>query len=177
MNHPDFTDINECESQPCQNSGTCEDQVNSFKCDCIEGYTGLQCETSDKRRYPRVNSWKEGIYMINSRLFWCVRASLKEGLSNCPSIYTKVHLSIHVQCTACLAKFGSRPKDWCIDYFTLIPSLIFPWSLNLSYIDFPDIDECESQPCQHGGECIDQVNSFKCNCKQGYTGLQCETGD
>ena len=87
MNHPDFTDINECESQPCQNSGTCEDQVNSFKCDCIEGYTGLQCETSYKRRYPRVNSWKEGIYMINSRRF--LRCS-------CVSQRGSVQLSIHL---------------------------------------------------------------------------------
>ena len=43
-----FTDFDDCKSQPCQNNGTCKDQVNSFNCDCVEGYTGLQCETSKK---------------------------------------------------------------------------------------------------------------------------------
>ena len=98
MNHPDFTDINECESQPCQNSGTCEDQVNSFKCDCVEGYTGLQCETSNKRRYPRVNSWKEGIYMINSRLFFDVFMRLSKRV--CPTVHPLIQRSI------CLSKYS-----------------------------------------------------------------------
>ena len=38
-------DIDECESEPCQNGGTCDDEVNSYTCECVDGYTGLQCET------------------------------------------------------------------------------------------------------------------------------------
>ena len=41
---------------------------------------------------------------------------------------------------------------------------------------FPDIDECNSDPCAHNGSCIDGVNSFTCSCVEGYTGLGCETG-
>ena len=47
ITHPDFTEIDECKNQPCQNSSTCDDQVNAFKCHCVEGYTGIQCETGD----------------------------------------------------------------------------------------------------------------------------------
>ena len=47
MNHPNLSDIDDCESRPCQNDGECKDQVNSFKCNCKEGYTGLRCETGD----------------------------------------------------------------------------------------------------------------------------------
>ena len=39
-----------------------------------------------------------------------------------------------------------------------------------------DIDECSSSPCLNGGFCVDQVNSYRCNCSEGYIGTDCETG-
>ena len=30
-----------------------------------------------------------------------------------------------------------------------------------------DIDDCESNPCQHGGTCTDLVNGFSCDCPPG----------
>ena len=39
------TDINECDSNPCQNGGTCTDGVNGYTCGCADGYTGTHCET------------------------------------------------------------------------------------------------------------------------------------
>uniref|UniRef100_A0AAV2IWP0 CRUMBS n=1 Tax=Knipowitschia caucasica TaxID=637954 RepID=A0AAV2IWP0_KNICA len=37
-----------------------------------------------------------------------------------------------------------------------------------------NINECESEPCQNGGVCLDQVNSYICACSAGFLGLQCE---
>lgn len=34
-----------------------------------------------------------------------------------------------------------------------------------------DINECMSNPCQHGGTCRDQLNAFICQCARGYTGM------
>lgn len=42
-----FTDINDCESNPCANGGTCIDGVNSYKCICSDGWEGAYCETSE----------------------------------------------------------------------------------------------------------------------------------
>ena len=39
-------DIDECASNPCQNVGTCADDVNRYDCTCAAGYTGADCETS-----------------------------------------------------------------------------------------------------------------------------------
>ncbi|XP_029467630.1 LOW QUALITY PROTEIN: protein crumbs homolog 2 [Rhinatrema bivittatum] len=37
------TNIDECESQPCQNGGSCYDLVNGFHCHCVLGFTGISC--------------------------------------------------------------------------------------------------------------------------------------
>ena len=42
-----FVDINECDSSPCQNGGTCADAVNGYDCTCLDGYTGDDCETGN----------------------------------------------------------------------------------------------------------------------------------
>ena len=39
------------------------------------------------------------------------------------------------------------------------------------------IDECESNPCQNSGTCTDRVNGFVCNCRVGFHGSRCETGN
>ena len=31
-------------------------------------------------------------------------------------------------------------------------------------------------PCLNGATCVDQVNSFVCQCQAGFTGSYCETG-
>ena len=41
-----FVDVDECASSPCQNGGTCTDDVNGYKCVCVEGYTDDNCEIS-----------------------------------------------------------------------------------------------------------------------------------
>ncbi|XP_031559986.1 uncharacterized protein LOC116296157 isoform X2 [Actinia tenebrosa] len=37
-----------------------------------------------------------------------------------------------------------------------------------------EINECDSNPCQHGSTCIDLIEDFACQCQEGYTGKQCE---
>lgn len=37
-------DIDDCLSSPCQNGGTCIDEVNAFVCLCLPSYGGSRCE-------------------------------------------------------------------------------------------------------------------------------------
>lgn len=42
------TDIDDCLPNPCQNNGTCTDLVNNYKCYCVTGFDGTNCEKSKK---------------------------------------------------------------------------------------------------------------------------------
>ena len=40
-------DIDECAAKPCLNGGSCQDGVNSYKCACVAGFDGNNCENSE----------------------------------------------------------------------------------------------------------------------------------
>jgi Notch-like protein len=75
------TEVNECDPNPCENGGECDDEVGGYICECPEGFSGDDCET--------------------------------------------------------------------------------------------DIDYCDSEPCQNGGECIDGLTGYTCEC-DGYLGENCD---
>ena len=47
------TDIDECASAPCQNGGTCIDQINGYMCQCVPGYTDVLCQTGEDFNIPK----------------------------------------------------------------------------------------------------------------------------
>ena len=41
-------DINECDTDPCENGGTCDNTIGSFTCTCVAGYDGATCQNGKK---------------------------------------------------------------------------------------------------------------------------------
>ena len=39
-----------------------------------------------------------------------------------------------------------------------------------------DINECSKNPCKNGAKCVNLKGSYRCDCKSGYTGKNCESG-
>ena len=44
VNHVPVSEVNECESNPCQNMANCTDLVNMFTCNCTTGWNGTRCD-------------------------------------------------------------------------------------------------------------------------------------
>ena len=47
----------------------------------------------------------------------------------------------------------------------------------MAVANFLDKNECDPSPCDDGGICIDGVDSFYCECKSGFEGPTCSSGD
>ena len=37
-----------------------------------------------------------------------------------------------------------------------------------------NVDDCASNPCKNGGQCVDGVAEYECRCLPGFQGLRCE---
>ena len=44
-------------------------------------------------------------------------------------------------------------------------------------ICYLDINECAKSPCKNGATCQNLPGSYRCNCKSGYSGRNCQTGE
>ena len=40
-------DIDDCAGKLCNGKGQCKDGINDYTCNCINGYTGKDCQTSE----------------------------------------------------------------------------------------------------------------------------------
>ena len=56
-------------------------------------------------------------------------------------------------------------------------AVIHDYIFNNTKSFFSDIDECQSQPCQNNGTCQNLAGGYLCNCKAGFSGFNCESGE
>ncbi len=57
-----FSDGDECLSTPCLH-GTCVDEVNEYRCECVNGYDGLQCDNS------KINKCTHNVCILEIKVF------------------------------------------------------------------------------------------------------------
>ena len=72
-----LTDINECQSNPCINGGTCNDLVNGFECACDPGYDGILCDNGETTNHIIKNKNKIvlsiNLLMANAHLLYVLQ--------------------------------------------------------------------------------------------------------
>ncbi|KAL4228457.1 hypothetical protein ACF0H5_011504 [Mactra antiquata] len=152
------TDIDDCKPQPCQNGGTCNDQINGYNCTCIPGYTGNVCQTDINE--CEVNECKNGATCINGvNKFTC----------NCADGFNGTTCEQNIDdCQSSPCQHGST----CIDKVAAFQCECLPGFTGVTCEK--NIDECACNPCKNNATCNDDINSYTCTCMAGFNGTNCE---
>ncbi|XP_041479272.1 sushi, von Willebrand factor type A, EGF and pentraxin domain-containing protein 1-like [Lytechinus variegatus] len=192
-------DINECNSQPCQNNATCMDKLESYSCLCAPGFSGDNCEVNidECGSYPCLNGATciDGINTYNCQCTpgyegsGCDRDIDECLLSPCQNNGTCINYDGYYVCL-CMEGFHGHDCEQEINACSPDPCLngatceIFPGDvLGYRCICSPgytnlncsrNINECGSDPCFNGGLCKDEIARYSCDCPNGYGGDRCE---
>ena len=150
------TDVN-----PCGETGVCSNLQNGYKCSCMPGYTGENCET-------RINNCADDMCQNDSQ---CV---------------TLLDSYICICKTGTIGQFCQKFEDVCQQNFCE-NGMCTPDSTSSSYkchchqgyegeLCDRKINSCDNAECGDG-KCIDMFDSYECLCPLGYGGLGCNKLD
>ncbi|XP_063003684.1 cubilin [Elgaria multicarinata webbii] len=166
-------DINECESANggCSTAPMvpCINTLGSFYCShCPPGYEG------DGKVCTQVN-----ICLVNNggchSLAACISTSGPIPSCVCPAGYTGNGYGSN----GCVALSNiCQTQNPCVNGQCLATASGYNCVCNPGWTGATcteNIDECSSNPCQHGGSCNDGVNGYSCECTNSWTGPQCQT--
>uniref|UniRef100_A0A672QDE0 Delta-like protein n=1 Tax=Sinocyclocheilus grahami TaxID=75366 RepID=A0A672QDE0_SINGR len=188
--------INDCASSPCQNGGTCIDDIDSFRCVCPDGFDGQLCEleVNECSGEPCLNggmcidllndfycrctdNWKGKT--CNSRDSQCDSSTCSNGGTcydhgdsfrcACPSGWggSTCNTAMNSSCES-----GPYNGGQCVDGVNWFRCECAPGFAG------PDcrinIDECQSSPCSYGATCADEINGYRCLCPMGRAGPRCQ---
>ncbi|CAL8272456.1 unnamed protein product [Merluccius merluccius] len=123
------------------------------ECKCREGWQGALCDVC--KRHP---SCKHGT---------CVEAwqcSCDEGWGGLLCDQDLNYCTNHKPCAngaTCMNTGQGSYTCTCLPGFTGVDCTA-------------EVRECDSQPCQNGGHCLDTENSYECVCPEGFEGPHCE---
>ncbi|KAM4607482.1 protein eyes shut homolog [Polymixia lowei] len=158
---------NLCSPSPCLNNASCVSRGDDYACRCLRGFSGKNCEqVIDYCRLLNINCLNEGLCLSVIGGYKCVCApgwigEFCQYVGNACFIYPNSCLNGATCITT--SQPSSSPQYTCI----------CPPGFTGTYCE-TDVNECDSNPCQHNGTCTDLVGFYKCHCHKGFLGKDCE---
>nr|XP_046232806.1 protein jagged-1a-like isoform X3 [Scatophagus argus] len=188
--------INDCESAPCLNGGTCIDRVSQYQCICAHGWDGPSCQNNidDCGSDPCQNrgvcrdlvndfycecddGWKGKT--CHSRESQCDEATCNNG-ATCHDegdAFKCVCAAGWAGATCSIAKNSSCVPSPCENGGTcVVDGDSFRCVCKEGWEDTTcsrNTNDCSPHPCYNGGTCVDGDNWFRCECAPGFAGPDC----
>ncbi|XP_046891727.1 delta-like protein C [Hypomesus transpacificus] len=151
-------ETNECDSNPCKNGGSCNDQESDYSCTCPQGFYGKNCEIS-------AMTCADGPCFNGGT---CTPLVSGGYTCRCPASY------MGSNCEKKMDRCSSDPcanGGQCLDLGHSLMCRCRPGFSGARCLT--NIDECSRSPCRNAGTCLDGINDFTCTCTLGFTGKDC----
>ncbi|XP_078352119.1 mucin-like protein [Oculina patagonica] len=154
-------DIDECNSTPCLNNGTCIDGINSYSCNCSVGLFGDICSDDP---CAALDCGRYGDCMVNNN---------RTAECHCDPGFKGLNCEINInECNAAPCQNNGTCVDGINSYSCNCADGFF--GKNCSHVD-----PCyNSDPCKNDGKChVAEDFTFFCVCPipKAYTGVDCGT--
>ncbi|XP_023215803.1 neurogenic locus Notch protein-like [Centruroides sculpturatus] len=186
---------NSCDSDPCQNGGTCAlITLDNYTCTCAAGYRGHHCQLVDHCASQPCRNGATCHSVLDTYRCTCAKGYTGSQCTN--DIDECQHNPcVHGKCVnavgsyRCICQVGYTGQNCESLYIPCDPSPCENGgscqpidSLNYQCSCAPgfsgtnceiNIDDCPGNLCQNGATCNDGINSYTCHCPSTYTGQYC----
>ncbi|XP_033758478.1 delta and Notch-like epidermal growth factor-related receptor [Pecten maximus] len=154
-------ELDKCDDIPCQNGGTCYNQVTDFMCVCPHNFIGKDCDlTYDLCLLANHCVGPDSTCSVD------VRGNVTCG---CSSDYMGIGCTTpKIRCETATCDNGGACSVVNKQTQCTCPS---GYSGDRCHID---VDDCTSNPCPSGALCEDKINGYRCRCPNGKLGFNCE---
>uniref|UniRef100_A0A8C4HYF8 Protein eyes shut homolog n=1 Tax=Dicentrarchus labrax TaxID=13489 RepID=A0A8C4HYF8_DICLA len=145
------TEINECDSNPCQHNGTCSDFYIYCTKSFLSGFLGQNCEVDIDACALQNNACPPKTLCLD----------LPDGFEYTCRIPCPQNLQPCANGGRCVLNTASSYTCICTP----------GWSGQDCRIN---VNDCVQHWCQNGATCVDEIDGYSCLCPRGYTGIYCE---
>ncbi|XP_033101083.1 delta-like protein 1 isoform X2 [Anneissia japonica] len=178
---------------PCKNGGTCSSLGrDGFTCNCAEDFSGITCQNwlkgpcscKNNGTCVKSRSGRGCLCPINYYGEHCESYIDRCATNPCPANSTCVHTAVGYRCD-CKQDQCEKSLMVCTESTCKQGLLCSKKPGQFGYTCHCQRGTagrgclmrplCIANTCMNGGKCFETLENVMCVCKEGYTGMQCET--
>ena len=166
-----------CEGVVCMNGGSCVDLEDRYLCECGEGFYGQHCENeipsdiqpSATESDCQVSTVTEVSTEVTTQteVSTVIEVSTQIAVSTVFQVSTQTDISTVIEVSTVL-EISTQ-----IEVSTVVSEVVASCS---AIEEEEEVNHCAGPPCGNGGTCFNLTDGYLCQCAEGWTGTDCETG-